>query len=83
MEVLFVHGMGRSPVSGWPLLCQLRRAGLKTRSFSYLVSIEAFAAIQTRLEERITEIAAKWELHSGWPFTGRSSNPRRFKFIVA
>ena len=29
MQVLFVHGMGRSPVSGWPLLRRLRR--LSTR----------------------------------------------------
>jgi alpha-beta hydrolase superfamily lysophospholipase len=57
MEALFVHGMGRSPISGWPLLFQLRRAGLQTRSFSYLVSMEPFTAIQARLEKQIAEIA--------------------------
>jgi hypothetical protein len=58
MDVLFVHGMGRSPISGWPLLYQLRRAGLQTESFSYLVSREPFTVIQSRLEKRITEIAS-------------------------
>ncbi|MBS0298368.1 MAG: alpha/beta hydrolase [Proteobacteria bacterium] len=59
MIVLFVHGMGKSPISGWPLLYQLKRAGLQTRSFSYLVSLEPFAAIQSRLEKRISEIASE------------------------
>lgn len=59
MIVLFVHGMGKSPISGWPLLYQLKRAGLQTRSFSYLVSLEPFAAIQSRLEKQISEIASE------------------------
>ncbi|WP_404360389.1 esterase/lipase family protein [Methylotuvimicrobium sp. KM1] len=58
MEALFVHGMGRSSISGWPLLFQLRRAGLQTRSFSYLVSMDPFTAIQARLEKQIAEIAS-------------------------
>ncbi len=58
MNVLFVHGMGRTPISGWPLLHQLKRAGLKIHTFCYLVSFEPFTGIQARLEKRITEIAS-------------------------
>lgn len=35
MRVLFVHGMGRTPLSGWPLLHRLRQAGLRTTTFGY------------------------------------------------
>ena len=51
--------MGRSPLSGWPLLWQLRRASLTTRTFGYSVSVEDFAAIRRRLVARITAVAAR------------------------
>lgn len=59
MQALFVHGMGRSPLSGWPLLWQLRRAGLTTRTFGYVVSAEDFATIRRRLVVRIEGLAAR------------------------
>ncbi|QYJ80171.1 esterase/lipase family protein [Shewanella acanthi] len=58
MNVLFVHGMGRSPLSGWPLMYQLEQAGCHTQSFGYLVCIEPFSSIQARLEKRICELAS-------------------------
>lgn len=58
MQALFVHGMGRSPLSGWPMLRRLRRAGLRTGSFGYVVALETFPAIQARLEKRISAVAA-------------------------
>jgi len=57
MQVLFVHGMGRSPLSGWPLLRRLRRAGLYTHNFGHLVSHESCATIVGRLAKRLTQIA--------------------------
>lgn len=57
MNVLFVHGMGRSPLSGWPLLRELRRNGFNTYSFSYFVSAETFVEIQARLQQQIVELA--------------------------
>jgi hypothetical protein len=57
MVVLFVHGMGRSPLSGWPLLYQLRRAGLKTESFGYVAALESFESIVARLQGRIERVA--------------------------
>jgi pimeloyl-ACP methyl ester carboxylesterase len=61
MQVLFVHGMGRSPLSGWPLLLRLRRAGLRTHTFGHLVSHENAATIVGRLVERMTQIASAGE----------------------
>ncbi|WP_265949935.1 esterase/lipase family protein [Dechloromonas sp. A34] len=58
MQALFVHGMGRSPLSGWPLLRQLQRAGLKTATFGYLVSVDDFSSITARLVSRIEQLAA-------------------------
>jgi len=59
MQALFVHGMGRSPLSGWPVLWQLQRAGLKTSTFGYASSLEDFLAIRKRLVSRILTLAAQ------------------------
>jgi pimeloyl-ACP methyl ester carboxylesterase len=59
MHALFVHGMGRSPLSGLPLLLQLRRAGLLTGTFGYSVALEAFPEIKERLVVRISQLADK------------------------
>lgn len=58
MIVLFVHGMGRTPLSGWRLLHHLRRAGLKTRTFGYSVVFNNFDAIVARLRAQIALLAA-------------------------
>jgi pimeloyl-ACP methyl ester carboxylesterase len=58
-QVLFVHGMGRSPLSGWPLLWCLKRAGLKTHTFGYAVTIDDFAEIVDRLVARMEQLARK------------------------
>lgn len=59
LRVLFVHGMGRSPLSGWPMLRQLKRAGLHPDSFAYSTTFEHFAAITARLVARITKLASQ------------------------
>jgi pimeloyl-ACP methyl ester carboxylesterase len=59
LEVLFVHGMGRTPLSGWPLLWMLRRGGFRTRTFTYFVSFEDFDSVVTRLVAAITEVAGR------------------------
>ena len=51
--------MGRTSLSGWPLLFKLRRAGLKTNTFDYTVSIEDYARIRRRLVLKITALAAR------------------------
>jgi len=59
LQVLFVHGMGRSPLSGGLLLWLLKRAGLKLRVFGYSVSFDDFAGIRARLVERISQLAVQ------------------------
>ncbi|HET9652699.1 MAG TPA: alpha/beta fold hydrolase [Usitatibacter sp.] len=61
MQALFVHGMGRSPLSGWPLLRRLRRAGITTHTFAYAVTFEGFARIERRLADRIARVASRGE----------------------
>ena len=58
MIALFVHGMGRTPLSGWRLLRRLRRAGLKPTTFGYSVAFKNFDAIVARLRTRIALVAA-------------------------
>lgn len=57
LQVLFVHGMGRSPISGWPLLWRLKRVDLETSTFGYAVTISDFSEIVDRLMSRIDQLA--------------------------
>ena len=68
MQVLFVHGMGRSPLSGSVLLWKLRRAGLTTRTFGYSVSFEDFLRIRDRLVAAISRLA----VHGDYVLVGHS-----------
>ena len=61
MIVLFIHGMGRTPLSGWRLLRRLRRAGLKTTTFGYSVVFDNFDTIVARLRTQIALLAATEE----------------------
>lgn len=58
MHILFVHGMGRSPLSGWPMLYRFRRAGHRTDTFGYVAAVESFETIKRRLISRIARLAA-------------------------
>jgi len=58
MQIIFVHGMGRSPISAWPMLRRLRKAGLKTNTFAYAVALENFDSIVTRLQATLTSVAS-------------------------
>lgn len=59
MLVLFVHGMGRTPLSGWPLLRRLKQAGLRTTTFGYATTFENFNSIKLRLISKISKIAGE------------------------
>lgn len=59
LQALFVHGMGRSPLSGWPVLRQLRKAGMQTRTFGYVVTVQDFAPIVARLSARLATLASQ------------------------
>lgn len=57
MQVLFVHGMGRTPWSGWPMLRRLRQLGWRIEVFGYSTALRSFAQIEARLRERIARVA--------------------------
>lgn len=59
MQVLFVHGMGRSPLSDFPLLFHLKKSGLNTSTFGYMASLHSFESIQHELANHITYMAAQ------------------------
>ena len=61
MMALFVHGMGRTSVSGWLMLRQFRRAGLGTATFGYSAIRESFNQIAGRLCTRLAAILANEE----------------------
>lgn len=61
MQVLFVHGLGRSPLCGAALLRHLRAAGWRTASFAYLAALESEERIVARLSERLQRLARRGE----------------------
>jgi len=61
MHILFIHGMGRTPLSGAPVLWRLRRGGHGTSSFGYCAAFQPFETIRDRLCRRIARLAAAGE----------------------
>jgi pimeloyl-ACP methyl ester carboxylesterase len=61
MQVLFVHGMGRSSLSWLPTLARFRAHGLAVHTFSYNVSLADFSQIVRRLVKRISLLAQRGE----------------------
>jgi pimeloyl-ACP methyl ester carboxylesterase len=61
MQALFVHGMGRSSLSGWRLLAGLRAQGVATHTFGYVATLQNFASIRERLVARVNALSADGE----------------------
>ena len=61
MQILFVHGMGRSRLSGLPMLLHLKRQGFRVSAFGYSTARHSFAEITRRLDKRIRQIADQGE----------------------
>ncbi len=59
MQALFVHGMGRSPISAIPLLWRLKRQNISPSWFFYSVTFQDFPSITQRLQKKIVSIAEK------------------------
>lgn len=59
VKVLYVHGMGRSPLSGAVLMQRLARAGHVPHSFGYAVTLQDFEAIRDRLARTIVRLSAE------------------------
>lgn len=61
MQVLFVHGLGRSPLCGSALLRRLRAEGFRTSSFAYLAALESLDGIVDRLASNLRRLARRGE----------------------
>ncbi|MEP4888438.1 MAG: alpha/beta fold hydrolase [Aliiglaciecola sp.] len=61
MQVLFVHGMGRTPISATPMLWRLRRHGHCVDVIGYFTGTETFTEIVDRVKRKIQDIAVKGE----------------------
>lgn len=59
MHVLFVHGMGRTPLSAMPILRRLKDAGHTTSGFGYSAMLNDFESIRNRLLAKIIDIASQ------------------------
>jgi len=59
MRVLFIHGMGRTPLSGLPVLWRLRRQGHTTSSFGYCAAVQDFRTIRDQLVRRLIRLAER------------------------
>jgi pimeloyl-ACP methyl ester carboxylesterase len=59
MQVLFVHGMGRSSLSWLPTLARFRADGFAVQTFSYNVIREDFSQIVRRLVKSLALLAQR------------------------
>lgn len=59
MHALFVHGMGRTPMSGWRMLAKLRARGIATHTFGYATSLQDFDSIRNRLATNIGALSTQ------------------------
>ena len=57
MQILLVHGLGRTPLSLFGLAAWLRRSGHHTRFFGYSPTFEQFPSIVQRLVRRLQNLA--------------------------
>jgi pimeloyl-ACP methyl ester carboxylesterase len=56
---LLVHGLGRTPVSMFPLAGAVRRAGLRTHFFGYSCTLEPFDRIVNRLVHTLNRLSPR------------------------
>lgn len=64
MNVLLIHGMGRTPLSMASLGRWLRVQGHHVESIGYLSATQSFDAIVTRVHARIASIAARGQAYA-------------------
>lgn len=61
MLIVFVHGMGRTPISGIPMLWRLRRHGHTVDVVGYIAATEPFDDIVKRVKAKIEQVSKKGE----------------------
>jgi len=57
VQVLLVHGMGRTALSLYRLARDLESAGHRARLLGYVAAVESFARIVTRIHNRLARLA--------------------------
>lgn len=57
MNILLIHGLGRTPLSMWSLGRTLRDAGHRTQVFGYTTLLQSFDEIAARLRDRLHELS--------------------------
>jgi pimeloyl-ACP methyl ester carboxylesterase len=57
MQLLLVHGLGRTPLSLFGLAAELRRSGHRTRLFGYLPLLESVPRIVSRLTSVLRDLS--------------------------
>ena len=58
MQALFIHGMCRTPLSGWRLVRRLKAGGIDAGTFGYATAVRDFAHISKQLASRIALLAS-------------------------
>lgn len=58
MNILLIHGLGRTPLSMWPLSKALQAAGHTTESFGYTTMNQSFDGIAQRLRDRLHSLSS-------------------------
>ena len=59
MDILLVHGLGRTPVSLFMMAAALRREGHRTQFFGYSPTVESLPRIVRRLTARLETLAGE------------------------
>lgn len=61
MNVLFVHGMGRTSLSWLPTLARFKAKGLRCHTFGYNVTVQDFSSIVRRLVKTLSRLSTQGE----------------------
>ncbi|MEL6775751.1 MAG: alpha/beta fold hydrolase [Cyanobacteria bacterium J06597_16] len=59
MNILLIHGLGRTPLSMWPLSKALQAAGHTTELFGYTTVIQSFDDIAQRLRDHLQSLSSE------------------------
>ena len=57
MNILLIHGLGRTPASLWSMAQALKRAGHTTEFFGYMTALQSFDEIADKLRDRIRQLS--------------------------
>ncbi|MEL6551921.1 MAG: alpha/beta fold hydrolase [Cyanobacteria bacterium J06621_11] len=59
MNILLIHGLGRTPLSLWGMANALKKAGHTTEFFGYVTMFQSFDEIAFRLRDRLRNLSTR------------------------